>query len=550
MNRRIIFLVSAVLVCACTEGGKVNEKSDKPLGPVHKIVETVYQSELPVVITYEYDRDGKLISCDKEEPDYPFFESEFEEDSTFNAAGQLIKVRSVSEGMESERTFEYEDGLLVREVYSDTDGDTAQKDYTYDSKGRILKEYQTYMGKPSSVVLHYYTSGGEKRVSSYLYGDGTSAETHTFFDKEGNAYASRDYYVDEDGGMHLDHADTTWRSGQDGRMHKSVNASQFDFEYLLNSKGRVESLECVDKSGEKVYSMSLSYADDELTVLESECTSYDGKGGMTVLKEGYTDCDIHGNWITAREAPEYTLELDGIDQLRLESYLFRKTRDIEYYDDIAADKYSFNGNVDGAAVSLNFQRKDDMVMGTYYAAGVGGGTVAGTVVNGEYSLYAFGTESDVVAVINGRVSDGGFVVRCSSEFGNWSDVRLYNGDADVDDFFSSVDAAEYPGIYEYYLPDGSEGQIDCFRSGENWERLGLSLVTRAGRSGRTASDKCDFYFEDTEYIRYAYNGQSWIDYRVRFFGDFAFVTWKDGNRDYFGKGVTVLGVYRKLPAVG
>ena len=128
------------------------------------------------------------------------------------------------------------------------------------------------------------------------------------------------------------------------------------------------------------------------------------------------------------------------------------------------------------------------------------------------------------------------------------DLKTYSFKAKADDIV---------GIYEYSDKGGDtgDGSLNVSRCGDNWEDYQFE-ITNSGPapSYNMATDKfTNSPSETLEFYNYLWddNSDSGFSYRIRFFDDFAVIERMSGSpMGFFGMGMTVEGIYAKLPSVG
>ena len=148
-------------------------------------------------------------------------------------------------------------GNLIKEVYTDSDGDKTVYDYTYDANGNLIKEVYTY-------------SDGDKTVYDYMYDTNGNLikEVKTYYDGDKTVY---DYTYDANGNLVK-----KVRTDSDG--WKEVH------EYIY------------DASGYNVKVTSSFYDEEKFLGTDSTDLTYDAYGNL--IKEVYIndDCSETISW--------------------------------------------------------------------------------------------------------------------------------------------------------------------------------------------------------------------------------------------------------------
>ena len=135
-------------------------------------------------------------------------------DCTYDENGNLIKeVHTYSDGDKYIRDYTYDEkGNLIKKVYTYSYGDKSIDDYTYDEKGNLIKEVHTdYIGDKSiddytydengNLIKEVHTySDGDKYIYDYTYDENGNLikEVHTYSDSDKEIY---DYTYDEKGNL-------------------------------------------------------------------------------------------------------------------------------------------------------------------------------------------------------------------------------------------------------------------------------------------------------------------------------------------------------------
>ena len=142
--------------------------------------ECTYEGDLPVSGVYRYSSEDSLART-----------------YGYDAEGNLSTVRTeFSAGYSNEYRYEYDgEGRVVREIFSDDDGERRRTEYTYDG-ARVTRETHTYAVGESDVYEYTYDREGNVMREVRRYGLGRSDTYDYTYDERGGRTSETVTYSD------------------------------------------------------------------------------------------------------------------------------------------------------------------------------------------------------------------------------------------------------------------------------------------------------------------------------------------------------------------
>ena len=214
---------------------------------------------------------------------------------TYDSLGYVIKdVYSNSDGDNMTYSYTYDNkGNITKESVKDSAGVTGTTKYTYDSKGRTIKEAYK-KGKYSSTQTYSYDSKGNLIKDSYKTSEDYFSERTSKFDSKGNVI--KETYKDSDGSSstYLYEYDSKGRNTKFTVKSKDYSSTNT---YKYDSNGNLVK-ETFKDSSDEVTTYEFSYVkrpkeianfaelDAEATLSYVSCT-YDGKAKKPLYISAY-----------------------------------------------------------------------------------------------------------------------------------------------------------------------------------------------------------------------------------------------------------------------
>ena len=558
-------------------------------GPVESmLVTTDYKEDVPYTVKYTFDQKGKLISKEEYGVDEEFVDDLVEELSEKDAEGRYTKEVWGSEE-EGYRTFTYqyttegkvakcqiwdEDGtLLSTDTYSynaagsETEHvcvnpqTTYSKVSEYDSQNRIVKSVESYDGMVNTIRTWQYDVDGWDQVEvTEWVRKGRTDRRYELNDKRRNIHAVRSYESNEKG-TRLSFADTTYTDAngfehqryyynndneyaQEGIFNKKGYLTHYDY-YLGNSSQPSISIDCeLDADGETLKGITGRR-------LESGQLKYE-------RKSRYGEWDTFGNWTERALGFQYIPSVSNDEDLReFTNWIITQNRDIHYYGDDQGQDYGFEGKNGDSQLSLHWTNDHGVFCGEAVLDG-NPVRIVGVQEKDEEDLHIVALKEDGTIPWHIYIEREGdnrtaTVVKGMDEYkipvtATLKDRKTYRFETTND---------QIVGIYEYHDEGGDTGEGTLEVTNPD-SYLGdfLFEITNCGPgpSYSTASDSfSNARDESMEYYHYLWDedsGASYV-YRIRFFDGFAVILRERGSAmAFFGMGMSVTGIYAKIPSAG
>ena len=591
----ILVLVLALgLSAGCTKdvpntsrGGDLQEVASIVFkGPVKTIhLTTVYQEGEPFTTVYEFDQKGNLVSEKvindyEEEGDYGIIESLSEKD----ADGRYTKeVWGFGDQISNTSLYEYDEaGRPVRQTSYDSDGNFAYETRTeYDDRGREVQVRNRNLYS-ENVSTYEYDENGRQNHSVFEMNGEISTINDSRYDEEGRTIYSRSespkyHQIDEtyhtfrgdeligthqvrtDGtGTRTVSSDTTF-TGTDGLRHQRMYYNYDDehaYEGTFNKQGCLTHYEFFQgKSNRPALTIDFTYTHDGKFLTGYTAKQYEFGEVKKEKSRTFGETDTFGNWTEKALPLEYLPDLfyTGFDDL--DNFIPVQIRDISYYGDDQGQNYGFEGKVGQSDLLLTWTNDHGVVCGE---GSIDGDPVRIVGVKEEGGLHIRALKTDglipwhIILRGDGNKREGTFFKGPSEYELNLKAVK--NG---LKTYSFSTVPEEIVGLYRYSDAgeDAGEGTLDVSRFGENWEEIRFEIAnTGPAPSHNMAADTFTGYMgESTDFYQYLWSdgANAHYNYKICFYDGFAVVQYISGDPTaFFGMGMSVVGVYAKLPSVG
>ena len=591
----ILVLVLALgLGAACTKtaqntpgGGDQQVASTVFKGPVKSIhLTTAYLEGEPSTTVYEFDPKGNLVSekeidpYEEEEGEYGIIESMSEKD----ADGRYTKqVWGFGDQVNNTYLFEYnEEGKPVRQLSYDSDGNFSYETRTeYDGQGREVRVFNRN-NYGENVTSYGYDENGRQNHYEFRMNGELSSVNETRYDDEGRTVYTRSEMpkyrqVDEtwnsfrgdeltgthtvrtdDTGTRVTSSDTTF-TGTDGLKHQRQYFNydaEYAYEGTYDKKGCLTHYELFHgKSNRPALTVDFTYTPDGNTMTGYTARRYEFGEVKEEKSQTFGETDTFGNWTERAMSIEYLPDLfyGSIDDI--DNFIPIQERTISYYGEDQGQNYGFEGKVGQSDLVLTWTNDHGVVCGE---GSIDGDPVriVGVKENDGMHIYALKTDGLIPWSLNlrgeGNKREGTFF-KGSDEY----PLNLKATKTGLKTYTFSTVPDEIVGLYRYTYAGGDlgEGVLDVSRFGENWEEVRFEITnTGPAPSYNMATDEFTNYLgETTEFYQYMWNEgtKSSYNYKICFYDGFAVIRYISGNPSaFFGLGMSVAGIYAKIPAVG
>ena len=596
----LVLVLALGLSAGCKNTDNVTPRGENPeaqdlstvfKGPAKSIfVTTLYGEGEPYYQEYQFDEKGKLVS----KKEYSPFEEEGdglnEALSEKDAQGRYTKeVWGTDDEIYNIQLTEYTaDGHIARNQWLDGDGtvrttttyrydgagnqtmshtensynnSTYTNVYEFDDQNRLVKSTSSYDGKVNDIQTYRYDVDGWDRVNETEWVNlGKKAVTYEKIGKDSLAFASRRYETDENG-TRLTFSDTTFTDASGCRHQRNYYNydKEYSYEGVYNKQGYLTHCELfTGKSTRPAKTLDLEMAPDGES-LKSITFRTQQFGQVEEEKSNHLmEFDSFGNWTDRTLGMQYTPDLFWSDKLEdFEGLLTTQHRTFTYYGDDQGQNYGFEGKNGDSELRMLWTNDNGVFRGEAFLDGdpvriVGHKDKNSTswhIVALEkdgtipWHIYLDTAENPCTATIVKGMDEIKIPVNATRK-----DLKTYSFKAKADDIV---------GIYEYSDKGGDtgDGSLNVSRCGDNWEDYQFE-ITNSGPapSYNMATDKfTNSPSETLEFYNYLWddNSDSGFSYRIRFFDDFAVIERMSGSpMGFFGMGMTVEGIYAKLPSVG
>lgn len=595
-------VVAVLVIClmigvSCTggktqqpQGGDSQVASTDVKGPVKTMtVMTLYGEGEPGITQYEFDEKGKLIS-EKEIMEYEEDEGINEALSEKDEKGRYIKeVWGSGDEIYSYQLYQYDDKDNVTFVeYHQGDGTlsstnwntydeaghlltsttqnsygTYEATYEYDDKGLLVKNTSSFNGEVSSYSTYEHDEAG-RDIHVYSNNPTTGHESwnYTSYDKNGELIGYTSYQKDENG-TRMNRQDTIF-FGKDGMKHERIYEHYAEndekrYESIFNKQGYITHFELLDPAtAQPAYVIDFTFGPDGTTLREMNCREVvPGQEKSVYTKTFIEEVDTFGNWTLRTQGLSYCFDMMDMGPEGLVELLPAIHRKLEYRGEDQGQNYGFEGRNGDSELRLRWTNDDGVLLGEATLDGVTKRIVGnkdedetawhivalekdGTI---PWHLYLDPGENPCTATIVKGMDERKFPMTATRD-----GVKTYRFKADPDDLV---------GLYEYKDEGGDtgEGTLDVSRCGEDWEDYKFEIANCGpAPSHNMASDTfVSSPSETLEYYNYLWdeNSETNFTYKIRFFDGFAVIQRTSGSpMGFFGMGMTVEGIYAKLPSVG
>ena len=587
-------LVICLMICAgCTgnaKGGDSNVASSGIRGPVKTITETIFYGEgEPDSVIYQYDEKGNVVSKTEEVWDGEGEDSEIIESlSVKDDQGRYTKEVWGSDGEVMWYTiYEYDkNGNVTLSQNCDADGTVNYTNrnrydadgnltlstsanryneysysYEYDEKGQRIRSTSSTDGKVTGISDYRYDEAGNQIVRhenmlsigrelteycSYNDDHEQVGSTTVVTDSEGTRVTSRDSnFVDKNGMKHY-------------RYYSNYDDNEKTYESTFNKEGYVTHYEYFEGNASQPSIVAdFSFAPDGKTLQEMTWKKLVlGQVKDTRKKVFSEKKDTFGNWTRRTNGIPYNFDAQYINFDDLGDMVTSTTREIAYYGPDQGQNYGFTAKTEGGVqIRLTCTEDHDVFCGDLTLDGTVYRAVGTRESNDDLYFVALKENGDIpwaLLIPPGEGKRKGKLFKGEEEIEvtftpTREGLMTYNFSATVDDIV---------GIYEFDYPgDLRSGKMDIWRNIDNMDEFHFEIVNTGRKSSlNMARDEfIDYPGESTTVYRYIWNDDTdeGFPYTIRFFDNFAVIrASKDNMGNFFGIGLTIEGIFAKLPSVG
>lgn len=555
-------------------------------GPVRSVSVThVYGEGEPYTTVFQYDENGKIVSRTEEtwEEESGVLENLSEKD----AQGRYTKEVWGSDGeVLSYTLYEYDSGgRVVKAQYVQSDGtvhntvrnsydekghltlstsETAygnnRSEYEYDDNGQNVKYAVYYNGVLSNVTTYEYDAEGRQICSTEeMPSLGKKYRYLVSYNADGEVIASTNIITDENG-TRVSSRDSSF-TDHNGMLHQRTYSNYDDeertYESVFNKQHYVTHYEFFDGNASRPSIVAdFKYAADGTTLKEVVWQEF-MLGQLKDTKKKVFDSknDTFGNWTLATYGPSYSFDAKYMTWDNLIHDLGTTVRKIEYRGEDQGQNYGFEGKAGTAPVRLVCTNEDDVMFGELTIDGNAFRAVGRREDDGRLFFVALTENGDIpwslsIPSATGKVD--------ATLFSGADEIKVSLNPTrkDLKTFRFSTTPDDLVGLYQYeYRGGNGSGKIDVFRSGENWQNINFEIcnVGKAPSYNMAKDEFEDYLGDDTIFYRFLWNDNSdqSFEYSIRFFDGFAVILAGKGNPGaFFGHGMTIQGIYAKLPSVG
>ena len=560
-------------------------------GPVKSLLVTTNNMEGdPYTVKYSFDPKGKLTA--REEYHEYGDEGDSEEGglnealSEKDAQGRYVKeVYGTEEEGYTTYTYEYTaDGKIAKSQYWDTDGtlrftttygyDAAgnETSYTsvnpqstfsrvseYDSRNRIVKAIESYDGQTNTIQTYQYdVDGWDQLQTTEWVRVGRTNLHYEKTDKEGSIIASRNIVKDEKG-TRLTFADTTFTDAA-GYRHERYYYNQ-DEEYTqegtFNKQGNLTRYALYrGQSTQPSITVDFDIAADGETLNGFTARRFEAGQVQEEKTARFGDWDSFGNWTTRALSPSYLISVTQDEDLEnFDFWFLTQDRTIQYYGDDQGQNYGFEGSNGDNQLRLQWTRDHSVLYGEATLDGQSM-RIVGTQGKEESGLHIVALEEDGTIPWHIYMDKEGdkrmaTIVRGMEEL----KIPVSATRKGLKTYHFSTTADAILGLYEYHDAGGDtgDGTLRITRSEDDPDILNFEISNCGpGPSYNMATDtftdmpdetlKVSRYLSDDDY-EFSFN------YQVCLYDGFAVILRESGSpMAFFGLGMSVTGIYAKVPA--
>ncbi|MBR0499782.1 MAG: hypothetical protein IJJ72_02165 [Bacteroidales bacterium] len=562
-------------------------------GPVQAILLTTeYGEGEPGFTEYKFDEKGKLVSEEEiypfgEEGDSELLESLSEKDSEgrytkqvwgsgeddiysidyteYTPEGRVAKVEYMNgEGEHiSTTSYQYDEAGNQTSTFTKNyfNNSTYSDEREYDSQNRILKSVSSYDGKVSSIQTYQYDVDGWDSVCETEWVDlGKKALQYEKMLKDVESTAVRHFETDGNG-TRMTFSDTVFIDAKGMRHERNYYNydNEYSYEGVFNKKGYLTHYELFKgKSTLPCKTLDFEMAPDgESLKSVTYRTQEFGQVNEQKLPQVW-ETDTYGNWTDRTLGFRYSPDLfymDNPEQFYQQAATQHRT--ITYYGVDQGQNYGFEGKNGDSQLRLQWTNDNGVLCGEAILDG-DPVRIVGTKERGSLDWHIVALQKDGTIPWHLYFDSEGdkrtaTIVKGMDEYkipmtATRKGLKTYSFKAKSDDIV---------GLYEYKDKGGDtgDGQLDVSRCGENWEDYHFEISnTGPAPSFNMATDEfTSSPDESLRFYNYLWNDDSEtsFSYTIRFFDGFAVIQRESGSpMGFFGMGMTVAGIYAKLPSVG